>query len=62
VREAAGEAGKSRVREHYQWANIAMQIERVYFETMGWKLPPSVPRKPSVRVSDSTAAPQRMAG
>jgi glycosyltransferase involved in cell wall biosynthesis len=62
VREAAGEAAKRRVREHYQWATIAMQIERVYFETMRWKLPPSVPRKPSIRVSDSTVAAERMAG
>ena len=47
VREAAGQAGKHRVREHYQWPTIAAEVERVYFEIMGWEL---------------TAMPQRKAG
>lgn len=35
VREAAGQAAKRRVREHYQWPQIAMEIERVYFRDDG---------------------------
>jgi glycosyltransferase involved in cell wall biosynthesis len=46
VREAAGEAAKRRVRDHYQWSDIAGDTERVYFEMMGWDLP-AAPRKPS---------------
>ena len=38
VREAAGQAAKRRIREHYQWPQIAAEIERVYFEMMGWEL------------------------
>lgn len=62
VREAAGQAAKRRVRECYQWGMIAGQIERVYFETMGWAWPASVPRKPSASVAEAAIAPPRMAG
>ena len=47
VREAAGKAAKRRVREHYQWTTIAAEIERVYFEMMGWELTVLPPIKPS---------------
>ena len=47
VREAAGEAAKRRIREHYQWSNVAAETERVYFEMMGWDLPATATRKPS---------------
>ncbi len=35
VREAAGQAARRRVREHYQWPQIAAEIDQVYFEVMG---------------------------
>jgi len=62
VREAAGQAAKRRVREHYQWAQIAEQIERVYLEMMG--LEPAVPlaRKPIGRAAASVPPEQRKAG
>ena len=47
VREAAGQAARRRVREHYQWPQIAAEIERVYFEMMGWELTETGARKPS---------------
>ena len=50
VREAAGQAAKRRVREHYQWPQIAAEIERVYFEMMGWELDGSAAGRPSGRV------------
>jgi glycosyltransferase involved in cell wall biosynthesis len=49
VREAAGQAAKRRIREHYQWQDIAAEIERVYFEMMGWKLAAIPGKKPSGR-------------
>jgi hypothetical protein len=36
VRAAAGNAARQRVREQYQWSKVAAEVERVYFETMGW--------------------------
>jgi glycosyltransferase involved in cell wall biosynthesis len=62
VRGAAGQAAKRRVTECYQWGMIAGQIERVYFETMGWALPAVVPRKPNASVGEAAIAPPRMAG
>jgi len=37
VREAAGRAAKKRIRDQYQWQKIAEDIEKAYFEMMGWK-------------------------
>jgi glycosyltransferase involved in cell wall biosynthesis len=63
LREAAGQAAQRRIREHYQWPAIAAEIERVYFETMGWKVTPGTPRRPSVPViRPSLGAQRRKAG
>jgi glycosyltransferase involved in cell wall biosynthesis len=62
VREAAGRAAKRRVGEHYQWAQIATEIERVYFEMMGWSLAETPARKPSGRVAVPAPAAHRRAG
>jgi glycosyltransferase involved in cell wall biosynthesis len=61
VREAAGQAAKRRIREHYQWPTIAAEIERVYFEMMGWELAAMPGKKPSGRVL-APAPAQRRAG
>ncbi len=61
VREAAGQAAKQRIREHYQWPQIAREIERVYFEMMGWKLAETGARRPVSRAAAAPAA-QRRAG
>jgi glycosyltransferase involved in cell wall biosynthesis len=50
VREAAGTAAKKRIREQYLWDKIAADVERVYFEVMGWKQSQSAQKKPSVRI------------
>jgi glycosyltransferase involved in cell wall biosynthesis len=60
VREAAGEAAKRRIREHYQWQNIAAEIERAYFEMMGWEQTAVPAKKPSGRVE--APAEKRRAG
>jgi glycosyltransferase involved in cell wall biosynthesis len=62
VREAAGQAAKCRIREHYQWPMIAAEIERVYFEMMSWDLAAVPPRKPSEPVSATSPAARRKAG
>jgi glycosyltransferase involved in cell wall biosynthesis len=56
VHEAAGRAAKLRVREHYQWSKISSEIERVYFEMMGWELATTVPRKPSASATEPVSA------
>ena len=61
VREAAGRAAKRRIREHYQWPQIAKEIERVYFETMGWELAETGARRPVGRVAAVARAGQRQA-
>lgn len=62
VREAAGQAAKRRVREHYQWSKIAAEIEREYFDMMGWKLKEPATRKPSGRVEALPSAVERKVG
>jgi glycosyltransferase involved in cell wall biosynthesis len=62
VREAAGQAAKQRIRERYQWPQIAAEVERVYFEMMGWDSGGTSIRRPIGRASVATPAAQRKAG
>jgi len=62
VREAAGQAAKRRIREHYQWGQIAGEIERVYFEMMGWELAETSARRPIGRVAAPAPAASRRMG
>lgn len=62
VREAAGRAAKLRVREHYQWSQVSLEVERVYLETMGWDWVETAGKKPSGRASALTPASRRKAG
>jgi glycosyltransferase involved in cell wall biosynthesis len=62
VRNAVGQAAKRRIRQHYQWSQIAAEIECVYFEMMGWELAETPARKPSGRTAAPARAPQRKAG
>ena len=51
VREAAGAAAKRRIREQYQWSEVARQVEQTYFDMMGWtSTDKSRARKPSAGV------------
>ncbi|MGO8796984.1 MAG: glycosyltransferase family 4 protein [Candidatus Sulfotelmatobacter sp.] len=61
VREAVGEAAIRRVREHYQWAKIAEEVERLYLETMGWKIAAPA-RKSQGRAMTPASAEERKAG
>jgi len=58
VREASGNSAKERIREHYQWSNIAAETERIYFQIAGWSLPTEAPRKPSSGVPQLPALPK----
>jgi glycosyltransferase involved in cell wall biosynthesis len=62
VREAAGQAAKCRVREHYQWSTIAAEIERKYFETMGWQLAKAPIRKPNQSEARHSSEAEQKAG
>jgi glycosyltransferase involved in cell wall biosynthesis len=62
VREAAGQAAKRRIREHYQWPQIATEIERVYFGMMGWKDSAIPLRKPAASVTEPVPPMQRRTG
>lgn len=62
VREAAGVAAQHRIREQYQWTTVAAQIERVYFEMMGWNLTETAAKKPSGRAAAPAPAARRKAG
>jgi glycosyltransferase involved in cell wall biosynthesis len=48
IREAAGKAAKNRIREQYQWQKVASDIEKAYFDLLGWKVK-TIPRKRSTR-------------
>jgi len=62
VREAAGEAAKRRVREHYQWGMIARQIEQIYLDMMGQPGLKAPEKKPSQPVATHSAMAEREAG
>ncbi len=62
VREAAGKAAKLRIREEYEWNDIAAKIEREYFELMEWSLEGSAGRKPSGSVTVLTRASRQKTG
>jgi glycosyltransferase involved in cell wall biosynthesis len=62
VREAAGQSAKHRVREHYQWSAIATDIERVYFETMGWPKATTIQKKPNQREVPPSSTVERKTG
>ncbi len=51
VREAAGRTARRRIEDHYQWPQVAADIERAYFQVMGWKRAEAPPKKPSARVA-----------
>jgi glycosyltransferase involved in cell wall biosynthesis len=50
VREAAGRAAKTRILEHYLWPGITEEIERAYFQVLGWEQ--KATKKPSVGAED----------
>jgi glycosyltransferase involved in cell wall biosynthesis len=60
VREAAGRAAKRRVKENYQWQQIARNIEMAYFAVMGWQPVEALPEKPRARAA--AAGAERRAG
>jgi len=64
VREAAGNAARSRIEEQYQWQKIAMEIEEAYLEILGLSEPPAPARKQSVRAiaAVESGAQDRRAG
>jgi len=62
VREAAGRAAKRRIREQYQWPKIAADIERAYFEVMGWRRAETPQKKPVARAAGEAGGAERRAG
>jgi glycosyltransferase involved in cell wall biosynthesis len=63
VRGAAGAAAKRRVREQYQWSDIAREIERTYFEVMGWTgINESIARKSGAGVAVLESEVERTTG
>jgi len=64
VREAAGRTARRRIEEQYQWQKIAADIEKAYFEIMGWELTPVAAKKPSAKAAavGATGAAERRAG
>jgi glycosyltransferase involved in cell wall biosynthesis len=62
LREAAGQAAKLRIREHYQWSRIAEEVERVYFKVMGWEGAEAPPKKMPASVTAALAQLSRKAG
>jgi glycosyltransferase involved in cell wall biosynthesis len=63
VREAAGKAARRKVEEQYQWQNIVVDIEKTYFELLGWNPPPAISKKPSARAAAAAGSgSERRAG
>jgi glycosyltransferase involved in cell wall biosynthesis len=64
LREAAGRMAKKRVEEQYQWQKIAGDIEKTYFQVMGWEWLPAPDRKPAARAAAvaGSARPEQRAG
>jgi hypothetical protein len=49
IREAAGRTARKRIEDHYQWQQIAEDIEKAYFNILGWKAEDLPSRKATVR-------------
>lgn len=47
MRKRAGAAGRRRIQESYLWPKVARELERVYFDAMGWPAAPVMPAKRS---------------
>ena len=63
IRQAAGTAAKRRIREQYQWSDIAREVERTYLETLGWTgMNESTARKPNAGVAMLESEVERTAG
>src|SRR5208282_960163 len=62
VRQAAGTAAKYRIREQYRWSVVAGEIERVYFEMMGWTRADPPARKAPDHVVEAGATLRRKVG
>jgi glycosyltransferase involved in cell wall biosynthesis len=62
VREAAGRSAKLRIREHYQWSRVAEEVERVYFQVMGWEWMEAPPKKMAASVTATLTPLSRRAG
>jgi glycosyltransferase involved in cell wall biosynthesis len=61
VREAAGRAARKRIEEQYQWQKIASDIEKAYFELLGWNSAPALLKKPSARTVAEDAHDEQVA-
>jgi len=62
VREAAGRAAKRRIREQYQWTDIAAEIETACFDIMGWPVAEAKGKKPAARDAIDGGTAKRRAG
>ncbi len=50
VREAAGKLAKRRIAEKYQWQKIAAEVEKSYFNVMGWEMVDAPAKKSNARI------------
>jgi glycosyltransferase involved in cell wall biosynthesis len=62
LRETAGRAAKKRIREQYLWPKVATDIEKVYFDLMGWEAVAESKKKPSGRVLNVADGSRRRTG
>jgi glycosyltransferase involved in cell wall biosynthesis len=64
LREAAGRTARRRIEEQYQWQTIAEDIEKAYFQTLGWKMAEGAFKKPNLRAKtvDQQEIVERRAG
>jgi glycosyltransferase involved in cell wall biosynthesis len=62
IREAAGRNARKRIEEHYQWQQIAEEIEQVYLQVLGRMVADRTPKKPSARADSASPIPNRRAG
>lgn len=63
VREAAGRTARRRIEDRYQWRNVALDIEKAYYEMMGWgNGEASTAKQASATVTHTAAVPVERAG
>jgi glycosyltransferase involved in cell wall biosynthesis len=60
LRQAAGRAARDRIRENYQWTEVAEGIERAYLELIGWDTSRPATKKPSASVTGPVLEPAKM--
>ncbi len=53
IRQAAGRMARKRIEEQYDWQHVATQVEKAYFELLGWSQPVPAAKRAVMNVEEA---------